>query len=125
MKEIKNNKDELIILLRGLNRLIRFNMSWDFKRKDWQKSIEWRMKMTNKNEWKKLADKYLQQDKEQTIKVWNKIEELDLDSAEKLLNTPELVKLYINKYGINGNLKKVIINFSSNWIKYKIIAFLY
>ena len=70
--------------------------------------------MTNKNEWKKLADKYLQQDKEQTIKVWNKIEELDLDSAEKLLNTPELVKLYINKYGINGNLKKVIINFSSN-----------
>ncbi len=40
MKEIKNNKDELIILLRGLNRLIRFNMSWDFKRKDWQKSIE-------------------------------------------------------------------------------------
>ena len=72
------------------------------------------MKMTNKNEWKKLADKYLQQDKEQTIKVWNKIEELDLDSAEKLLNTPELVKLYINKYGINGNLKKVIINFSSN-----------
>ena len=43
MKEIKNNKDELIILLRGLNRLIRFNMSWDFKRKDWQKSIEWRM----------------------------------------------------------------------------------
>ena len=72
------------------------------------------MKMTNKNEWKKLADKYLQQDKEQTIKVWNKIEELDLDSAEKLLNTPELVKLYISKYGINGNLKKVIINFSSN-----------
>jgi len=121
------------------------------------------MKMTNKNEWKKLADKYLQQDKEQTIKVWNKIEELDLDSAEKLLNTPELVKLYIskyrlysssvenkllntpelvklyiskyylcsssaekllntpelvklyiNKYEINGNLKKVIINFSSN-----------
>jgi len=53
--------------------------------------------MTKQKEitFKDLANEYLQQDKEQTIEVWDKVSYLSSSLEEKLLTSPKLVKLYI------------------------------
>jgi len=49
-------------------------------------------------------------DEEQTIEVWDKVSYLSSSSEKKLLTSPELVKLYISKWGISNNIKKIIRN---------------
>ena len=87
----------------------------------------------DKKEWQELANEYLQKEKKQTNNnnVWDGVSELNQSpeekllntpdlvklyiskwelyssSAEKLLNTPDLVKLYISKWGINNSLKRI------------------
>lgn len=59
--------------------------------------------------WQELADTYLQEEKqEETLEKWDRVSELSSSAEEKLLNTPELVKMYISKHGINPNLKEII-----------------
>jgi len=62
---------------------------------------------------KDLEDKYLQEDVSSTnVGQWDGISELYSSSAqEKLLNTPELVKLYISKWGLySSSAEKKLLN---------------
>ena len=63
--------------------------------------------------YKELAKKYniSKENSPSKIEEWDKVSELDSSSTEiKLLNTPELVELYISKSGINDNIKDIIKN---------------
>lgn len=69
--------------------------------------------MIQQKEWQKLADKYLQTEEKQTqnVNVWDKKSELSSSSEEKLLNTPELLKLYISKYRLySSSTKQKLLN---------------
>jgi len=59
--------------------------------------------------WQDLANKYLQEES-QTLDVWDRKTELCSDSEIKLLNTPELVKLYISKYELCSDSEIELLN---------------
>jgi len=63
--------------------------------------------MKQEKGWQDLANKYLQEE-EQTLDVWDRKTELCSSSSEiELLNTPELVKLYISKYDLFSDSSEI------------------
>ena len=61
--------------------------------------------------YKELAKKYNISKSKKALNnnEWDKLTKLySSSSEEKLLNTPELVELYINKWELNNNIRNII-----------------